>query len=216
MFFADEQSDGEDDDYRTFSRINASSSPASTPPQPELPGSPDLSEKINGPSASMITTVEPVRLLRSPEEFERTLSHRTSGSADDIEAELLPASPSPSTNASQNPGPNTNSNQEESRYLSSQTAPVQTQSQFPSANISRFRRGTFQIRSPAETPLRFTFGIGTPQSQDQPATSQTLRSSGSSRVSGSGSQSQTNRGDMSWLNTQAFRPPETQDSYESD
>jgi len=166
----------------------------------------------------MITTVEPLRLLRSPEEFERTLSHRTSASADDIEAELLPASPSPSTNASQNqnPGSNANANREESRYLPSQTAPVQTQSQFPSANISRFRRGTFQIRSPAETPLRFTFGIGTPQSQDQPATSQTLRSSGSSQVSASGSQSQTNRNDMSWLNTQAFRPPETQDSYESD
>ena len=72
----------------------------------------------------------------------------------------------------------------------------------------------FQIRPPAETPLRFGFGIGTPQSQ--PTASQTLRSLDGSQFSAPSSQSQTNRNGMSWLNTQAFRPPETQDSYESD
>jgi len=216
----DEDDDDNADDHQSFSQINASSSPASTPPQPEFPGSPDLSEKINGPSASMTTTANPLRLLRSPDELEPTLSHRTSGSADDVEAELVPKSPSPSTNASQNPGSNPDQNQE-SRYpnLPPQATPVQTQSQFPSVGVNRFRRGTFQIRSHVET-LRFGFGVGTPQSQGRPTSSQTLRSPDrspdSSQVGASGSQSQANGDGTSWLNTQAFRPPESQDSYESD
>jgi len=56
--------------------------------------------------------------------------------------------------------------------------------------------------------------MNTPESQSQPAASQTLP--GSSQVSAPGSQSQTNGNGVSWLNTQAFRPPETQGSYESD
>lgn len=220
--FADDRSDGEDDDddYQGFSQINALSSPASTPPQAELPDSPDLSEKINGPSASMVTTVEPLRLLRSPDEVEveRTLSNRTSGSADDVEAGLMPTSPSPSTGASQNLDSNASPNRENPPYphLLSHGAPVQTQSPFSSYSASGFRRGTFQIGSPAETPLRFGFGMGTPQSQSQPVASQTLRSPGSSQISISGSQGQMDGNGMSWLNTQAFRAPETQDQYESD
>lgn len=212
---ADDQSDGEDydDDYRTFSHTNALSSPASTPPQQELPDSPDLAEKINGPSASVITTVEPLRLLRSPCEPERSLSHRTSGSADDVEASLMPVSPpQPSNNSSQN----TNSSQDDPQYLRllSQAAPVQqARSQFLPSNANRFRRGTFQINTPAESPLRFGFGLNAPQSQSQPIPSQTLRSSDSSQV---GAQSQTNENGASWLNTQAFRSPESQDLYESD
>jgi len=165
----------------------------------------------------MITAVDPLRLLRSPDELEPSLSHRTSGSADDVEAELVPKSPSPSTNASQNPGSKSNPNQEESRYPNppSQATPVQTQSQFPLANVNRFRRGTFQISSHAET-LRFGFGVGTPRSQGRPTSSQTLRSPDSSQVGASSSQSQTNGDGTSWLNTQAFRPPQSQDSYESD
>lgn len=159
----------------------------------------------------MITAVDPLRLLRSPEELESSLSHRTSGSADDVEAELVPKSPSPSTNASQNP------NQEESRYPNppSQATSVHAQSQFPLANVNRFRRGTFQIHSHAET-LRFGFGVGTPRSQGRPTSSQTLWSPDSSQVGASSSQSQTNGDGTSWLNTQAFRPPQSQDSYESD
>lgn len=208
--FADDRSNGEDDDddYQAFSQINALSSPASTPPQAELPDSPDLSRKINGPSASMITSVEPLPLLRSPGEPEGTLSNRTSGSAEDVEAELIPTSPTPSTGASQNL--DSNANQEYPHFLS-HGAPVQTQSQFSSYNVSRFRRATFQIGSPAAAPLRFEFGMPTPQNQSQPTTSETLRSPDSNQTSAPGSQS-----GMSWLNTQAFRLPETQDQYESD
>lgn len=215
---ADDQSDGEDydDDYRTFSHTNALSSPASTPPQQELPDSPDLAEKINGPSASVVTAVEPLRLLGSPREPERALSHRTSGSADDVEAALVPVSPpSPSNNSSQN----TNSSQDDPRYLRllSQAAPAQqTRQQFLPSNANRFRRGMFQINTPAESPLRFGFGLNTSQSQSQPVASQTLRSADSSQVGAHDSQSQTNENGASWLNTQAFRPPESQDLYESD
>lgn len=213
-FVAGDQSDGEDydDDYRTFSHTNALSSPASTPPQQELPDSPDLAEKINGPSASVLTPVEPLRLLGSPPELERALSHRTSGSADDVEASLMPASPQPSSQ-------NTNSTQEEPQYLRlpSQTTPAQTRFPFPPANVNRFRRGTFQLNSPGESPLRFEFGLETPQSQSQPIASQTLRSPDSTQAGALGSQSQTNgSGGTSWLNTQAFRLPESQDLYESD
>lgn len=214
---ADNQSDGEDDDDdRAFSQINALSSPASTPPQVELPDSPDLSEKINGPSAAATTTFEPLRLSRSPRELERVLSNRTSGSADDVEAELIPASPTPSINASQS----ANSNQEDSQspHPFSHGLPIQTRPQFPRPNVNRFRRGTFQIRSSVSTqaPLRFGFGMSTPQSQSQQIPSQTLRSPDGSQVNAPSSQSQTNGNGMSWLNTQAFRPPETQDPYESD
>ncbi|KAF9645387.1 hypothetical protein BDM02DRAFT_580795 [Thelephora ganbajun] len=194
--FPDDRSDDDDDDDHAFSQINALSSPASTPPQIGLPDSPDLSEKINdGP--------------------ERALSHRTSTSADDVEAELIPISPTPSINASQN------ANQENSQnlHLLPHVSPVQTQSQFPSVSVNRFRRGTFQIRSPAQTSLRFGFGMSTPQGQGRLSASQTLlQSPGSSQVDAPSSQSQTNENGTSWLNlnTQAFRPPETQDSYESD
>ena len=164
----------------------------------------------------MVATVEPLRLLRSPDESERALSHRTSGSADDVEAELIPASPTPSANASQNTNSNAGSSRESPQYLHllSHVSPAHTQSQSPSVNINRFRRGIFQIHSPAPTSLRFEFGVGTPQSQGRPTASHTLRSPDSSQVGAP--ESQTNRNGMSWLNTQAFRPPETQDSYESD
>ena len=207
--FADDQSGGEDDDDdRAFSQINALSSPASTPPQVGLPDSPDLSEKINGPSASMITTVEPLPLLHSPGEPERALSHRTSGSADDVEAELVPTSPTPSLNASQNANPNS-----PSPHILSHT-PAQTQSRFPVADINMFRRARFQMnRPPTQTSLRFGFGTSTPQSQGRPTASQALRSPVGSQVSPPSSQ---NGDGMSWMNTQAFRLPETQGSYESD
>jgi len=215
---ADDRSDGEEeDDDRAFSQINALSSPASTPPQVGLPDSPDLAQKINGPSASMAATVEPFRLIRSPlpspREPERVLSNRTSGSADDVEAELIPTSPTPSINAS----PNANSNREDSQspHPLSRGSPMQTQSQFPMPTVNRFRRGMFQIRTSAPPPLLSGFGVSMSQSQSRPPTSQTLWSLGSSQVSAPGSQSQTNGNGMS-LYTQAFRLPETQDSYESD
>ena len=208
----DDRSDGEEeDDDRAFSQINALSSPASTPPQVGLPESPDFAEKVNGPSVSMAATVEPLRLIRSPSrsprEPERVLSHRTSGSADDVEAELLPTSPSPSINASQN----TNSNQEDTQspHSLSHGLPMQTQSQFPMPNVNRFRRGTFQIPSLRQQHLPSGFGMS--QSQSPP-----LRPLGSSQASAPSSQSQTNGNGMSCMYTQAFRPPETQDSYESD
>jgi len=85
---------------------------------------------------------------------------------------------------------------------------MQTQSQFPMPNVNRFRRGTFQIRP--------RLGPSMSQSQGRLPTSQTLRSLGSSQASDPSSQSQTNGNGMSGLCTQAFRPPETQESYESD
>ena len=215
---ADDRSDGEEDDDRAFSQINALSSPASTPPQVGLPDSPDLAEKINGPSTSMVATVEPLRLLRSPprspREPERVLSNRTSGSADDVEAELIPTSPTPSINASQN----ANSNREDSQspHPLSHGSPMQTQSQFPMPHVNRFRRGMFQIRASAQPSLPPGFGISMSQSQGRLPASQTLRSLGSSQVGAPSSQSQTNGNGLSWLNTQAFRLPETQDTYESD
>ena len=81
--------------------------------------------------------------------------------------------------------------------------------------MNRFRRGTFQIRS-AQTSLRYGFGMGPSQSPGQQAASQTLGSPDISQVTAPSSQSQTNGNGLSWLNTQAFRPAETQDSYESD
>ena len=209
--FADDQSDGEDgdddDDDRAFSQINALSSPASTPPQAEFPASPDLSEKINGPSTSTITTIEPLRLLRSPSELDHTLSHRTSCSTDDVEAELMPGSPTPS---SVNTSQNANSNQGNSQYLDPfNPSPPQSQTQFPSVNVNRFRRGIFQVLPLPQRSPHSGFGLSAPQSQ-------TLRSPDNSQLSASASQSQTNGNSMSWLNTQAFRPPETQDSYDSD
>ena len=209
--FKDYQSDVEDDDERGFSQINALSSPASTPPQVELPDSPGLAEKINGPSASAIAAVEPLRRL-SPDALERSLSHRTSTSADDVEADLIPASPTPSINASQNS--NSNSSQEDSslhpHLLSSHPPPVLSQTQFPpsSANVSRFRRGMFQIHSSAQVPARPEPWMTRPSQSQGPLTaSQALPSLESSQVNGN---------EMGWLNTQAFRPPETQESYESD
>lgn len=93
---------------------------------------------------------------------------------------------------------------------------MQTQSQFPVPNVSRFRRGMFQIRSTAQPPLRSGFGMSLSQGQGQLTGSQTLRSLGSSQVGSPSSESQTNGSGMGWLNTQAFFPPETQDTYESD
>jgi hypothetical protein len=206
-YFTDNRSDGEDDEDRDFSQINALSSPASTPPQVELPDSPDLAEKINGPSASAIVTVEPLRLLSS-EVPEGSLSHRTSASADDVEADLIPDSPTPSLNASQNT--NTNSSQESSlrpNVLSSHSPPVFARAQFPSSNFARFRRGVFQAHYTGRISVRPEPRIDASQNQNPLAASQTLRSPVSS---------QTNGHEMSWLNTQAFRPLETQDSYESD
>lgn len=218
---ADEQSDGggeddEDEDDRAFSQINALSSPASTPPQVGLPDSPDFSEKINGPSTSAATEVEPLRLLRSPGQLERVLSHQTSASADDVEAELIPTSPTPSINATQSVNSNPEGSQSPHHLSHGSPAPSQPQLQRPVVN--RFRHGTFQVRysAPTQTPLRFGFGLGSLYSQSRLAASQTLRSPDDSQANASNSQSQTNGNGLSWLNTQAFRPPETQDSYESD
>lgn len=209
MCLVDDQSDGEDDDEddRAFSQVNALSSPASTPPQVELPDSPDLAEKINGPSVSAVAIVEPLRLL-SPEGPERSLSHRTSGSADDVEADLIPTSPTPSMILSQNA--TSNPNQESSLYmqlLSSHPPSMPTQIQSPSASVNRFRRAMFQVNSPAWTPVHSQSGMNMSQTQDQALASQTLQSQDGSQANDNG---------MSWLNTQAFRPPETQDSYDSD
>ena len=126
----------------------------------------------------------------------------------------MQTSPTPSINASQN----TNSNREDTQspHPLSHGSPMQTQSQFPMPSANRFRRGMFQIRSSAQPPLRSGFGISMSQSQSRLPTSQTLRSLGSSQVSNPSSQSQTNGDGMSWMYTQAFRPPETQDTYESD
>jgi len=188
----DNQSDGEDDDDRAFSQINALSSPASTPPQVGLPDSPDLAEKLNGPSASAIATIQPLRLLSS-DALERSLSHRTSASADDIEADLIQTSPTPSVNASLHP------------HILSSPRPMLTQTQSPSPNVNRFRRGVFQIHFPAQMSVCSEAWMNPPQSPRPLAASQTLPSPNSSPTD-----------EMSWLNTQAFRPPETQNSYESD
>ena len=215
--FTDNLSDvEEDDDDRAFSEINALSSPASTPPQVGLPDSPDLSQKINGPSVSMAADVEPLRLLQSPGELEHVLSHRSSSSTDDVEADLVPTSPAPSSiNASQNSNPNRKDSR--SPHLLPRGPSMQTQSPFLASGVNRFRRGTLQIRSPAQASVRFGSGLRTPQSQDRPIASQTLRSPDSEQVGATSSQSQGNGSGMSWLNTQAFRPPaETQELYESD
>ena len=66
------------------------------PPQIVLPGSPDLGEKIGGPSTSAITT----------DLFERPLSPPTSASADDVEADLIGTSPAPSDNTPHYEGSN--------------------------------------------------------------------------------------------------------------
>ena len=207
MTLLDDQSDREDDDDddgdRAFSEINAMSSPASTPPQAELPNSPDLAEKINGPSASAFATAGPSHLI-SPVVPERTLSHRTSASVDDVEAGLVPTSPSPSINAPRDP----NSNQETSQVLPPpQPLPTSPQSLLPSISAARFRRGIFQMESPSQRSLRFGRWTDGSQSQSQPPASQTLQSSNDSQMNGNG---------LSWLNTQAFHPPEVQGSYESD
>ena len=174
----------------------------------ELPDSPDLAEKINGPSTSAAAAFEPFRLL-SPIVPERSLSHRSSGSAADVEADLVPTSPTPSIlNVSQNAS--SNANQETSLYsqlLTSRPPPVRALTQSPPPN--RFRRGVFQINPLSQTSPRSESGMSVlrAQSQSQPPASQTLRAAGSSQMNGGG---------MSWLNTQAYRLPETQDSYESD
>lgn len=205
--FIDNRSDGEDNDDRAFSQINALSSPASTPPQAELPDSPDLAEKVNGPSASAVTTIEPLRLLSS-DALQPSVSHRTSASADDVEADLMRTSPTPSINASLST--NSNSSQEASLHphiLSSRSSPVLSQTQFPSVDVGRFRRGVFQIRFPAQMSTRSQPWMSMPQSQGPLSASQTIRSPNGSQTNGDG---------MSWMNTQAFRPPDPQDSYESD
>ena len=93
IFSIEEQPDVEDnDDDRVFSQINALSSPASTPPQAELPKSPDLSEKINGPSTS---AVDPLPLL-APGGPERPSTYRTSASVGGVEADAMLTSPTPS------------------------------------------------------------------------------------------------------------------------
>ena len=148
----------------------------------------------------MIAPAEPLGLI-SADTLERALSHRTSASADDVEADLIPTSPTPSINASQNS--NTNSTQGPSLHphLLSHPPPVFSQTQFPSASVSRFRRGVFQM-FPRSQPW-----MNASQSQNPSSASQTLRSPNGSQANGNG---------ISWLNTQAFRPPETQDLYESD
>jgi hypothetical protein len=215
VLFVDDQSgsegydddDEDEDEDRAFSEINALSSPANTPPQVGLPVSPDLAEKINGPSASTSAAFEPLR-LRSPSVLERSLSHRSSASANDVEADLVPTSPTPSVNASQSAASNSNSNEGSSLYaqlLTTAPPPLRAVSLTPPPK--RFRRGVFQINPPAPTSARSESRMSASQSQSQLPQSQTLRSLDGSQENGSG---------MSWLNTQAYRLPETQDSYESD